>query len=531
MLFFVLLISQVVIGNVLPPFDSTILSNPQIPILLVACKVFDEKCNQLQRIVNKTQVSLAEEFPNLISSVTEYSVVETLKPQNEPSLFILRPNEKPVEYTEAWQTSMVRNWVFQMMLPITTDVKTMEELDKILNSETPIVVVLFTYEKNIDIIMKYKAIAEIQASDEVLFVNAVGDEFVSKFNNKEYTVKIRHRIGNQTHFFEADNSTDLITFISNGIFPLYSVFDPMYIHDINDRYILWVFFNQTLNEQYDQLFSEIAIKYHNKMVVTKFDIHSFPEQLEKYGLKTAPSIAILHKNQRTSYPFNGTLTKESVNKFIHDVFNGEAKPYLQSRKREDVGEDEIVSNDLQEYIHKDKCVVIVGCTTQYFRKVWVDPLRKRLPDAKTYFMNLDEDELPPEYDFDDLPIVLIFPENKTLISIKDGIQLSQDAIAEKVLEVCGGTDNGHIEVIEEGLKEQEYQGQYDDYMKSLGLSNADLEDIDDIEDGSNDSTFEDLLKQMNEDNYDEENEFDGSEDFDSNGIEQNEDIHKNKEEL
>ncbi|KAL7715108.1 Thioredoxin [Entamoeba marina] len=505
MLFFILLTSYISLATttILSPFEVTVEDNPQFPILLVACKEFDNRCLQLQRIVNRTTTLLASDIPDLVGAVAPYSATESITPKNEPTLVLLRPNNPPIEYVDAWQTTLVANWAFQLIQPVTIDVSTTQELDSILNKEYDIVVVLYQKDTTNEQTVDFKNIAELQGRENIVFVIATGDNFNHILDNKQTLVKIHVKVGDKNQVFVHDGSEDLDLFISKGIFPLFSDFDPEYVQELNERYVLWLFYNKTLDESFEPFMLEIALQQRDTLVIVKFDIEMYPEQLAKYGVNDVPSLSIMHPNQRTTYPFTGEITKTNVLQFIDDVMNNKAQPFLMSRDMNEVEEGEIVGNVFEEYTHRDECVVVIGCVStelcnDYKYEVF-NPLRQRLEDTKVYYLRLDTDELPPSYEINDVPIIYIFPKNNSLIEVDNPLDKSQDDIAHIVIDICGGNDLGHVDV-KPRIKEKDYEGQFDEIMKSLGLKSADLEDIDDVlfENDESDE-YEDLLQQMDND--------------------------------
>ncbi|ELP91587.1 hypothetical protein EIN_129270 [Entamoeba invadens IP1] len=511
--------------TILPLFDLGGLDNPQIPILLVVCKDLTAQCNQLQRIVNKTQEALKLEFPEIDSFVTTSH--ELFKLENDPAMVLLRPKEPLIEYKEAWQTSVMTEWVFHYISPATKKVKSIIELDELLNTNEGIFVVFYSTKNEIEEMSEFEQIAEVSGNSETFFVSAVGEEFSFSIDNgRNYTVKITQKMNNFTHTFEM-KSEGMKEFIFNNIFPIFTNFDQEYISDINNRYLLWMFYNKTSDVNLEKEIYEIAIEKRNVLVATKFDVFNFPEQMEKFGLKEAPAIALLHKNQRTAYPYNGTLEKSGITNFIENVLEGKVPAYLKSRNQNEIVEsNEISSNELEKIKNEEKCMIVVAATLRAYKKRVVEPLIKRLQNVKIYFLDLNTDELPESYEIDEVPFALIFStkdNKKQNVIINEGKLITQDALSSKMSELCDGiTDSGHVEVVGEDTITEDYKGEFDEMMKNLGLANADLEDFD-LEENSEESEeankiIEDLIKKMQEDNNTQNINID--EDWNVNGIDE-----------
>ena len=349
------------------------------------------------------------------------------------------------------------DWMIKMLTPMTITIDTQEQYDKLINSELQIIFFLFLKnEENKKMLKRFETLANAYASEDVVFVNAVGKVFEGKVKeDKEYFITSRQILNGKHIYIDYDDTKSLSDFVELHRYPLFDEFSPSYKDAYKKRYTLWLYYTKDLENlgELEEMFIEMARKYTN-VFFTKYDDSLYGGFKYKHGLSEIPSVSMLHKNERSPYAFNKKITvedKEAIEQFIEDVLSNKAKPFIQSRKEEEVEEDEVTGNGYYKYIDREQCTVIVASVSQYHRNQLVKKMRKHYPQLRIGFMNTNYDDLPPEIEYEENECsIMVYPPHTEEVKYVDNPYFTNE---ESLLDAINDYCNLKIEFYDEDDEE------------------------------------------------------------------------------
>lgn len=227
-------------------------------------------------------------------------------------------------------------WVKKKLLPSSTELKSIEEIEKMKN-ENVVTVIYFgdishsNFKTFLKVANKY---------DDIIFGHVSNPEFSEKYELKRGEGIIMFK-----KFDEEKNIYDkiiledyLVDFINTYSVPLVTKFDDRAADAIFGREKPAIFYLRSESKpNQDEIFTKLSKEFRGKLIFVVTGHLSEIEQklLEYYGLKEEdlPNIRITDvkgDNEVFNYVFSESITEENVNKFIQNFLAGTLKPYVKS---------------------------------------------------------------------------------------------------------------------------------------------------------------------------------------------------------
>jgi protein disulfide-isomerase A1 len=227
-------------------------------------------------------------------------------------------------------------WVKKKLLPPSTELKSIEEIEKIKNDN--VVTVIYFGDINSDHFKTFMKVAN--KYEDVIFGHTINPEFFEKYELKSSGgIILFKKFDEGKNVFDQILLEDYLTdFINTYSVPLITKFDDRAADAIFGREKAAIFYIRSESKpKQDEVFTKLAKDYRGKIIFVATDHTSEIEEklMEYYGLKEAdlPHVRITDVKGDSdifNYVLSGEITEESVSKFIQDFLDGNLKPYIKS---------------------------------------------------------------------------------------------------------------------------------------------------------------------------------------------------------
>ena len=465
LLFILLQLLQITTAkNLLPDLNLKLFEETNHPVVFVSCQTIDEFCDEYQQFVFDATENLKEVYPEIEIGYVPFEKVP-VEVESERIIGMVKNAGEILEYDLDESVESVQGWIHDQLFEPYVEVETREEHDKLYNGRLLIVFFLYMKERNEKLMNRFKMNSEAYMYDDVVFVTCIGNDYEKELNGKEYHIIVRHIVNNKPFTITYNQKSSLVEFIEKNTFPIYTDFKDEFQYRFNGKHMMLYYYLDKI-EKYDEMMLDLALKYQDKIVVTKYQMK--PEEIPSFEDKEIPKefiiprITMLHPNHRSVYaPMKTALIETPINeieKWIESIVSEEIQPVLKSRMKEEVEyEDEIVGTEYVPLTQREDCVIIFSSYFDYYREKYMKPLKDIVKGFTMYFMNINYDELPVDLGVTDELLVSYSKGGKEPMYFLDHRDYSAHQLLETIVDYCElKVDWQSIHVEEFMLEREEY---------------------------------------------------------------------------
>ncbi|KAJ6648562.1 Protein disulfide-isomerase [Pseudolycoriella hygida] len=322
-----------------------------------AAKELEEKGSQIKlgKVDATEETKLAEEY-----SVRGY-----------PTLKFFRSGS-PIEYTGGRQADDIVNWLNKKTGPAAAELKTVEEVEEFIKSQSVVVIGFFSDAKS-DEAKTFLDVANIV--DDFQFAITSSEDVFTKYEVKSGAIVLFKNFDEGKAVFDGENTKEAIkAFVSIQSTPLIVDFNhdsaqKIFGGDIKSHLLMFISKEAGHVEKYADPVKDLAKQFRDKVLFVTINADEEDHQriLEFFGMKKeeVPAMRLIRlEDDMSKYkPKSPELTSENIESFVQDFIDGKLKQHLLSQELpEDWDKTPVktlVSTNFDEIVfNKDKDVLV-----------------------------------------------------------------------------------------------------------------------------------------------------------------------------